>query len=243
MTFFQVDEAVGNSLADEPEHFQNVHLVSLDGKLALVIDCQIVVLPDAKLEADFDGYFTQPWLKRDRIGWTQRVKLFQQWAGQHRAAPAFTVLNVDRKQAAHIAFSLGPLPRHATVPATLVTPYAHLPLIGSAGPGDIYYRHEAFPKSLRINQTGGTVAANTYFSPSSELRFLTTGLNVVGRCALPCYFPAVFRWRIEPATVQTIRCGACVPQFGQSGGGVEVLFPGAFSNNGPIPNPTILPIL
>ncbi len=243
MTFFQVDKAVAYGLADVPEHFQNVHLASFDGKIAFVIDCQIVVLPDDRLDSNFKGYLDEPWLKRGRIDWDDRIVLFQAWAGKFDLAPAFTVLNVDRKQAAHIAFSLGPLPPHAAVPATPVVPYAHLPLVGTAARGDFHYRHEAFPKSFRINQAGRTVAANTYFSPPLELPFLTTGLNVVGRCALPCYFPAVFRWEIEPAARQPIRCGACVPQFGQSGGGVEVLFARSFRNNGPIPNPTILPIL
>ena len=38
-------------------------------------------------------------------------------------------------------------------------------------------------------------------------------------------------------------CGASVPLYGQSGGGVEVRFPTKATNRGPIPNPIVLPVM
>jgi hypothetical protein len=40
-----------------------------------------------------------------------------------------------------------------------------------------------------------------------------------------------------------VNCGASVPLNGQSGGGVEVLFPKDFNNRGAIANPVILPVM
>ena len=40
-----------------------------------------------------------------------------------------------------------------------------------------------------------------------------------------------------------MKYGASVPLYGQSGGGVEVMFPKGTKNRGPIANPVVLPIL
>jgi hypothetical protein len=61
--------------------------------------------------------------------------------------------------------------------------------------------------------------------------------------ALPSFFPAMFRWRINPQFNTSILCGAVVPMFGQSGGGVEACFDQKASNDGPIANPVILDAL
>jgi hypothetical protein len=58
--------------------------------------------------------------------------------------------------------------------------------------------------------------------------------------ALPSFFPAIFRWRIQPVLGSSILCGAVVPMFGQSGGGVEVCFDQPAQNVGPIANPVVL---
>ncbi len=40
-----------------------------------------------------------------------------------------------------------------------------------------------------------------------------------------------------------MRCGAVIPNYGQSGGGVEVFFPNGAANVGPIANPVIIPAM
>jgi hypothetical protein len=62
----------------------------------------------------------------------------------------------------------------------------------------------------------------------------------VSRMALPSFFPAMFRWRMNPDIGTSILCGAVVPMFGQSGSGVEACFDQGANNLGPIANPVLL---
>jgi hypothetical protein len=72
-----------------------------------------------------------------------------------------------------------------------------------------------------------------YGFPASELNFVPTGFAAVGRYALPDLPPACRRCEI----------GACLPLYGQAGGGVEVMFPKRFKNAVTIWPPTVLPPL
>ena len=83
---------------------------------------------------------------------------------------------------------------------------------------------------------------DTFASPKLDASFINSGLGAVARYALPSLLPACWRYQLTPASGTTVYYGACVPQFGQSGGGVEVMFPTVFPNHGPIPKPTVLPI-
>jgi hypothetical protein len=121
--------------------------------------------------------------------------------------------------------------------------YGHLPFRGASGEADVYYRCEPFPTSRRIDQTNRTVASGTYAAPASELPFMPTGLAAVARYALPSLFPARWRWELQPSAGTMIDYGASVPLYGQSGGGVEVMFPNGATNRGPIANPVVLPVL
>ncbi len=121
--------------------------------------------------------------------------------------------------------------------------YGHLPLVGASQSDDVYYRYEPFPSSKRIDQKKRSCSPGTFASPASELPFLPTGLSVVARCALPSVFPARWRWELQPDAGTVMHYGASVPLYGQSGGGVEVMFPKGFKNRGPIANPVVLPIL
>jgi hypothetical protein len=70
-----------------------------------------------------------------------------------------------------------------------------------------------------------------------------TGLAAVGRYALPDLPPACRHYELMPPTGYTLQCGACVPLYGQAGGGVEVMFPKRLKNAVTIPPPTVLPPL
>jgi hypothetical protein len=72
--------------------------------------------------------------------------------------------------------------------------------------------------------------------------FTPTGLSAVGRFALPLLFPACWRYELTLPLGTRLFYGASVPLYGQSGGTVEVMFPDLFTNVGPIPPPTVLPI-
>lgn len=134
-----------------------------------------------------------------------------------------------------------PLKPTPTVPKVI---YGHLPFHGVCGSNERYFRYEQFPKSKRIDQKAKRITRKeTYAAPASELPYTPTGLSAVGRFALPLLLPACWRWEIEPQKGTSIHYGASVPLYGQSGGAVEVCFPQPFYNEGPISNPTVLPIL
>lgn len=141
----------------------------------------------------------------------------------------------------------------AAPPAAATAPYGHLMFHAQTAADDVFYRWEAFPSSLRIKRGAspaapGSIAPGTFAAPASELPFMPTGFAAVARCALPNPFPACFRWELQPVAGTPILCGASVPLFGQSGGGVEVMFPrGSAAANiatrGPIANPVRIPPL
>lgn len=126
--------------------------------------------------------------------------------------------------------------------------YGHLMFLSHSEAESVFYRWEAFPTSRRIDQAHGTVLPGTFAAPMSELAFMPTGFSAVARCALPNPFPACFRWELQPRSGADFYCGASVPLFGQSGGGVEVMFlapPNGsdIAMRGPIANPVVLPAL
>jgi hypothetical protein len=88
-----------------------------------------------------------------------------------------------------------------------------------------------------------TIAQDTYAAPASEAPFAVTGFAAVARFALPNLMPACFRYELQPVAGTLIECGASVPLYGQSGGGVEVKFTNLTNNRCAIADPIILPAL
>jgi hypothetical protein len=121
--------------------------------------------------------------------------------------------------------------------------YGHLPFTGITQAGDVFYRCEHWATSRRVRYATNDILAGTYGFPASELPFVPTGFAAVGRYALPDLPPACRRYEITPPSGYTLQCGACVPLYGQAGGGVEVMFPKTFTNAFPLPPVTPLPPL
>ena len=135
-------------------------------------------------------------------------------------------------------------PRYTPAPDLEENLYGHLPFQSTTRGDEHFYRFEPWPTSSKITVgQQGSIAAKTYASPSAELAFLNTGFAAVARNALPSLFPAVFRYELQPEAGCTFYCGAIVPNFGQSGGGVEVYFPARVQNRGPIAKPVVIPPL
>ncbi len=88
-----------------------------------------------------------------------------------------------------------------------------------------------------------TIAKDTYAAPASEAPFAPTGFAAVARFALPNLMPACFRWELQPVAGTHLECGASVPLYGQSGGGVEVKFTSLTNNRCSIADPIVLPAL
>lgn len=129
-------------------------------------------------------------------------------------------------------------------PAVPPVVYGHLPFRGAASGSEIYYRYEAYPGSRRIDLAGNRVIhPNTFASPELDAVYVNSGLGAVARYALPQLLPARWRYELRPPAGTRVYYGASVPLYGQSGGGVEVSFPNPFTNDGPIPQPLVLPVM
>lgn len=93
-----------------------------------------------------------------------------------------------------------------------------------------YYRFSPFHKDRRIDPNGD-FRPGTYATTFNDLAFVPSGFAAVGRYALPnpasaCQVFQIVTW--DPPTYM----GTATPNFGQAGGGVEVLF-----KNGARPSP------
>ena len=138
---------------------------------------------------------------------------------------------------------LGPRRRLPPPPRRASIINSHLPFHGFCSGNEIFYRYESYPSSRRIDQLNSRVTVpGTYAAPMSDLPLVPTGLSAVARYALPTLLPARWRYELRPEPGTLMRYGASVPLNGQSGGGVEVMFPNPFQNSGPIANPVILQV-
>jgi hypothetical protein len=119
--------------------------------------------------------------------------------------------------------------------------YGHLPFRSITEDREVFFRWEPWPTSRRVLTATNIIVPDTFASPHSEVPFVPTGFAAVARASLPSLFPAVFRYELKPPIATAILCGAVVPMFGQSGGGVEVCFTNQFANQGPIAQPIVIP--
>lgn len=211
----------------------------IGGRVGIVLNERTFIEPNGEL-------FAQPWL-RGGVRAEERLGIFENWLGRLEAAPNLSAATpVQAWQSFWNAFGpvipIGPLAPTPFRPSWI---YGHLPFSTNTQPETIIYRWEAFPTSRRIDRTTNppTIAAETYASPASEAPFAPTGFAAVARFALPNLLPACFRWELQPAAGTPLECGASVPLYGQSGGGVEVKFVNLTQNRCPIADPIVLPAL
>ena len=85
----------------------------------------------------------------------------------------------------------------------------------------MFFRVSATPEDPRITATGHFVPG-TYATTFNDLKLVPSGLAAVGRYALPIALSARFLHSI--VTTSAFKMGTALPNFGQSGGGVEVQF-------------------
>lgn len=90
-------------------------------------------------------------------------------------------------------------------------------------PDELFVRYSAFANDRRVNPDG-SVQAGTYATTETDAKHVPSGLSATARYALPNPSPAVHRFLMSPPDATPIRCGSAAPNFGQAGGGVEILF-------------------
>jgi hypothetical protein len=111
---------------------------------------------------------------------------------------------------------------NVSLPSGYVAMSGAVPLLGSitlAGPTK-FYRFIMSASDHRYH--GSTLVKDTYLTTDLDHQLVNTGFGVVGRYALPIPVPAshVFEYELPAGTVLNV--GTVLPNFGQSGGGVEV---------------------
>jgi hypothetical protein len=227
------------------EAAMDCHLATSDGDdVFLVVGCRVAIRLDNRTLAEAESdYLSQPWLRPVFEG-EDRIDAFESWLKNLTPAPELQPVPPAEAWKLYAA-SMTPVP-HSPLPPAPVRPafiYGHLPFVATTLSDTLIYRWEAFPKSLRIIRTVNppTIAADTYAAPSSEVPFALTGFAAVARFALPNLMPACFRYELQPLTGTVLECGASVPLYGQSGGGVEVMFRGNTDNRCSIADPVVLP--
>ena len=91
-----------------------------------------------------------------------------------------------------------------------------------------YYRFSAFYRDKRI-APDGSFLPGTYATTYNDLHFVPSGFAAVGRYALPNPASAQYVFPIITYERPTLM-GTATPNFGQAGGGVEVLFQNGAKN-------------
>jgi hypothetical protein len=242
MTLFKVKPDATAWLSGQPETAMGFQLVRRSGSepLLIVWGGQVAaILGDILMPSEGpDGFLGLEWRTADE----DRVGLFDRWKN------SLDVIEIDKNSTVLPSSSLflivsAPSTALPAPPAAPTPVYGHTPFLASTEPGDVFYRWEAWPASRRIDPTTGAVSPGTFTAPNSEVMFMPTGFSAVARLALPSLLPACFRWELHPPAGTSVLCGACVPLYGQAGGGVEVVFPAGFTNAGAIAAPVILPAL
>lgn len=243
------------SFAEVHEIRMGIQAAMYEGGPAIVIATQVLAVLDINDTAlgvspfrDFSTYHMASLSRAAILGEENPSGIFNSWIRSLPEAPE-NIRVVDADEDAIFASSIlayfilrakGPIP---TPPARPPHVYGHLPFTGVCTDGDVFYRFESSPTSWRVNQSTGEISGGTYGCPPSELPMIPSGLAAVARYALPSVLPARWRYEIRPEPGTIFRYGASVPLYGQSGGGVEVMFPNDFKNVGPIANPVIMPEL
>lgn len=86
-----------------------------------------------------------------------------------------------------------------------------------------YYRYSAYSLDRRVDPCTGNFLSGTYATTYADMHFVPSGFAAVGRYALPN--PASARYVFQVVTNdRPSLMGTATPNFGQAGGGVEVLF-------------------
>jgi hypothetical protein len=98
-----------------------------------------------------------------------------------------------------------------------------------------FHRYSAFCPDRRVNSVTGDLLPGTYVAPESEMPLVPTGFAAVGRFALPNTQPASYRYEVVAPLGTPVSFGTVAPAYGQAGGGVEAVFPGAVKNQLPAP--------
>lgn len=208
MTLFRVDPLMQQRLIDKPESGLGYQIVRYrrSNHDPLVVFNATTAIPLSELrsrtftaedEALISGE-AGPFFSHERLDFSDDFSVvFSQFDPRQRGKDTFG-----------LAFS-----EAAVEPSDLVVP---------SGIPQAYYRYSAYAKDNRVNSHGHFVPG-TYATTYTDMHFVPSGFAAVGRYALPNPASACNLFSIVTLDRPTLM-GTATPNFGQAGGGVEVLF-------------------
>lgn len=239
MPIMQMPDDLAHELAHIPEVGMGMQAALIDDTAVLVVGGEIVILPDKEAAKQLEKLTERRWM-RDTQNHEAQISDFNVWRS---SLPVAHNLTLPPQQPTKVLLGficlgpIGPLPKAPIAPPAV---YGHLQFHGVTQANDIFYRYEPFPTSRRINPATNTIAPDTFAAPKSEVKLTPSGFSAVARFALQSLFPARWRWELKPAAGVVLKCGASVPLYGQSGGGVEVMFVARTTTRSPILKPYVL---
>jgi len=88
---------------------------------------------------------------------------------------------------------------------------------------EVFKRFSAYQNDRRVQADGGLLPGS-YATTEADAKNVKTGAEAVAQYALPDPASASYRFTIRPDKDTVIQYGIVQPDYGQPGGGVEVLF-------------------
>jgi hypothetical protein len=245
MLLLQLSETQMELFDKEPEFGMGVHLASVEDTVGFVLSGRVLMLPNAEGregQSQSDALKNRLWFGVEAQG---RHSETLAAASESEIAEENTLIAAlaDAPPTMFpfvMGFILNPPGYLPPTPRRPTYIHGHLPFTGITQTGDVFYRCEHWATSRRVRLGTNDILSNTYGFPASELPFVPTGFAAVGRYALPDLPPACRLYEISPPLNYSLQCGACVPLYGQAGGGVEVMFPKAFTNACTLSPPKLL---
>jgi hypothetical protein len=104
---------------------------------------------------------------------------------------------------------------------------------------ELFKRFSAYENDFRVTEKGGLVA-NTYATTAKDAENITTGMEAISRYSLENKRSANKVFTIAPPDKTRLKQGIVEPDYGELGGGVEVIFVDG-SPDGTVSGPEIIP--
>ncbi len=207
MALFRIDKDTVTRLVEHPESGMGYQIVRHRGTVFVIFNAAVAI-PFDELR---DRQFTE-------------VE-YSSLAGDpdHFEGEPLPRLSIEGELS--IAFSLFDRDRQAELlglnsPYSVVTPSEY---VNSSSAPRSYYRYCSYYRDRRIHSPTGNFLPGTFATTFNDIHFVPSGFAAVGRYALPN--PASARFLFQIVTFDRPNLiGTATPNFGQAGGGVEVLF-------------------
>lgn len=209
MPIFSLDDEDQKRLASQPETGMGFQILETS-----ILGC------DAKLYVAFGSRLLLPSRNLEELG-----DGFRQIADSGASTPD-EIKSSPTKIGAELKVIASRLDSEIGIDERVRTLLAPQPLVVKVRsvPVRAYFRYLAFPNDPRV-LSNGDFTASTYATTFNDVRMVPSGFAAVGRYALPNPLSAKYVYIILTDTMPCL-IGTTVPNYGQAGGGVEVLFKG-----------------